>query len=178
MDQWNQYETRFLCGSGRFQNRLWAVSEPDQWLIETALKRIFGTHVDTAQTPLMIRLWAVSGFHLSRLRNVSEPYLVTRGLGFPCAKICGGIAAQKRKNCFRLRGFFAPFCAFLRQICAAKFATQKSQKIICGGIAAQNLRVCAANFFAIAKSMCSCNFFDGYWNYDYIDLIIIIQIWL
>ena len=83
-------------------------------------------------------------------------------LGFPCAKICGGIAAQKRKNCFRLRGFFAPFCAFLRQICAAKFATQKSQKIICGGIAAQNLRVCAANFFAIAKSMCSCNFFDGY----------------
>ena len=80
VDQWNQYETRFLCGSGRFQNRLWAVSEPDQWLIETALKRIFGTHVDTAQTPLMIRLWAVSGFHLSRLRNVSEPCLVTSDL--------------------------------------------------------------------------------------------------
>ena len=36
----------FRIGSERCQSRL----------IETALKRIFGTHVDTAQTPLMIRL--------------------------------------------------------------------------------------------------------------------------
>ena len=46
--------------------------------------------------------------------------LLVLKLGFPCAKICGGIAAQKRKNCFRLRGFFAPFCA--------KFAPQNLRR--------------------------------------------------
>ena len=104
-----------------------------------------------------------------------------------CICVINRVSMRKnlRRNCGakaqKLLPFAWIFCAFLRifasnlrrKICDAKIA-----KIICGGIAAQNLRVCAANFIAIAKSMCSCNFFDGYWNYDYIDLIIIIQIWL
>ena len=107
--------------------------------------------------------------------QVEFPHTILLSLGFPCAKICGGIAAQKRKNCFRLRGFFAPFCAFLRQICDAKIAKNYLRRN-CGAKFARLRR----KFFCDRKKYVQLQFF--WWilklwlyrfNHNYTNLIII-----